>query len=68
VKDRWWDEDRHVCRRPGLAAGFTTLLTAALTVLRASGCAAAAGSMRGAADALGWEVGRAISLMTGSVF
>ena len=37
VKDRWWDEDRHTCRRPGLAAGFTTLLTAALTVLRARG-------------------------------
>lgn len=68
VKDRWWDEDRHTCRRPGPAAGFTTLLTAALTVLRASGCAAAAGSMRGAADTLCWEVGRAISLMTGPRF
>jgi hypothetical protein len=68
VKDRWWDEDRHTCRRPGLAVGFTTLLTAALTVLRASGCAAAAGSMRGAADALCWDVGRAISLMTSPDF
>ncbi|RUL86830.1 transposase [Tautonia sociabilis] len=68
VKDRWWDEDRHTCRRPGLAAGFTSLLTAALTVLRASGCAEAAGSMRGAADALGWDVGRAINLLTGSGF
>ena len=68
VKDRWWDEDRHTCRRPGLAAGFTTLLTAAVTVLRASGCAAAAGSMRGAADTLCWDVGRAINLMTGSAF
>ena len=65
-KDRWWDEDRHVCRRPGLAAGFTALLTAALTALRATGCDAAAGSMRGAADALCWDVGRAIRLLTGS--
>ena len=65
-KDRWWDEDRHVCRRPGLAAGFTTLLSAALTVLRARGCAVAAGSMRGAADSLCWDVGRAVSLLTGS--
>jgi hypothetical protein len=64
-KDRWWDEDRHVCRRPGLAAGFTSLLTAALTALRARGCDAAEGSLRGAADALCWDVGRAISLLTG---
>ena len=65
-KDRWWDEDRHVCRRPGLAAGFTALLTAALTALRATGCDRAEGSMRGAADALCWDVSRAIRLLTGS--
>lgn len=67
VKDRWWDEDRHVCRRPGLAAGFTALLSAALTVLRATGCEAAEGSMRGAADALSRNIGRAIELLTGSI-
>ena len=66
VKDRWWDEDRHVCRRPGLAAGFTALLSAALSVLRASGGPAAEGSMRGAADALSRDIGRAISLLAGS--
>ncbi len=66
IKDRWWDEDRHVCRRPGLAAGFTTLLTAALTALRATGGTEAEGSMRGAADALNWDIGRAISLLAGS--
>lgn len=65
-KDRWWDEDRHVCRRPGLAAGFTTLLSAALTALRAAGCVLVEGSLRGAADALCWDVRRAISLLTGS--
>lgn len=64
-KGRWWDEGRHVCRRPGLAAGFTTLLSAALTALRATGCDAAEGSLRGAADALCWDVGRAIRLITG---
>jgi hypothetical protein len=64
-KDRWWDEDRHVCRRPGLAAGFTTLLSAALAALRATGCDEATGSLRAAADALCWDVGRAICLMTG---
>jgi hypothetical protein len=65
VKDRWWDEDRHTGRRPGPGAGFTTLLTAAATALRATGCAEAAGSMRGAADALCRDVGRAIRLITG---
>lgn len=64
-KDRWWDEDRHVCRREGLAAGFTALLSAALTVLRATGSDMAEGSLRAAADALCWDVGRAISLLTG---
>jgi hypothetical protein len=66
-KDRWWDEDRHVCRRPGLAAGFTTLLSAALTALRATRSHEAAGSMRGAADTLCWDVGRAIGLLTGAI-
>jgi predicted transposase YbfD/YdcC len=65
VQDRWWDEDRHVCRRPGLAAGFTTLWSAALTVLRATGCAEAKGSMRGAADALSRNIGQKIGLLTG---
>jgi len=64
-KDRWWDEDRHVCRREGLAAGFTALLSAALTALRATGCDTAEGSLRAAADALCWDVGRAIRLLTG---
>ncbi len=63
VKDRWWDEDRHVCRRPGLAAGFTALLSAALSVLRVTGCQAAEGAMRGAADALNQDIGRAIRLL-----
>ncbi len=67
-KDRWWDEDRHVCRRPGLAVGFTTLLSAALTVLRVTGCDVAEGSLRAAADALCWDVGRAIRVLTGPTF
>jgi hypothetical protein len=66
-KDRWWDEDRHVCRRPGLAAGFTALLSAALTALRATRCDVAEGSMRGAADALCWDVARAVRLIKGPI-
>jgi len=34
VKDRWWDEDRHYTKRPGLAEVFASLTNAALSVLR----------------------------------
>jgi len=34
VKDRWWDEDRHYTKRPGLAETFASLTNAALSVLR----------------------------------
>ena len=34
VKDRWWDEDRHYTKRPGLAEGFAALTNAALSILR----------------------------------
>jgi predicted transposase YbfD/YdcC len=36
VKDRWWDEDRHATRRPGLAPCLALLNSYALTVLRRS--------------------------------
>jgi predicted transposase YbfD/YdcC len=34
IKDRWWDEDRHYTKRPGLAEVFASLTNAALSVLR----------------------------------
>jgi predicted transposase YbfD/YdcC len=34
VKDRWWDEDRHYTKRPGLAESFASLTNAAISVLR----------------------------------
>lgn len=34
IKDRWWDEDRHYTKRPGLAESFAALTNAALSVLR----------------------------------
>lgn len=34
VKDRWWDEDRHWTRRPGLSEWLARLTTAATMVLR----------------------------------
>ncbi|HBO45690.1 MAG TPA: hypothetical protein DD670_17540 [Planctomycetaceae bacterium] len=34
IEDRWWDEDRHYTKRPGLAESFAALTNAALSVLR----------------------------------
>lgn len=34
LKDRWWDEDRHWTRRPGLSEWLAYLTTAATMVLR----------------------------------
>jgi len=34
IKDRWWDEDRHTLRRPGLAERMAVLTSRALTVLQ----------------------------------
>jgi hypothetical protein len=34
VKDRWWDEDRHWTRRPGLSRWLAQLTTAATCALR----------------------------------
>jgi len=33
VKDRWWDEDKHYLKQPGLGQAFAVLLNAALSVL-----------------------------------
>ena len=34
TKDRWWDEDRHHTRRPGVGEALAKLNSLALTVLR----------------------------------
>ncbi len=36
LKDRWWDEDRHPLRRPGLGEVFAQLNSCAASVLRSS--------------------------------
>jgi hypothetical protein len=33
IKDRWWDEDRHLQQRPGLAERWAALTNVALTRL-----------------------------------
>ncbi|MFO0825816.1 MAG: transposase [Gemmataceae bacterium] len=63
-KDRWWDEDRHVCHRPGLAERFTTLLSAAVSVLRVLSPGGADEPLKAQADALNWDIDRAVKLLT----
>jgi hypothetical protein len=65
-KDRWWDEDRHMCRRLGLAERFTTLMSAAVTVLRVAHPGEPGEPLKAQADALNWDIGCAINLITGS--
>jgi predicted transposase YbfD/YdcC len=63
-KDRWWDEDRHVCRRPGLAERFATLLSAAVSVLRVPHPGEPGEPLKAQADALNWDIDRAVKLLT----
>ena len=53
VKDRWWDEDRHWTRRPGVAEWLTQLTSAATAVLRALGPPGL--PLRGRADLIAWN-------------
>jgi predicted transposase YbfD/YdcC len=53
VKDRWWDEDRHYTKRPGLAEVFASLTNAALSVLRL--IRAAGQPLRATAEATQWS-------------
>ena len=64
IKDRWWDEDRHYSKQPGLAQGFAVLLNAVVTVLNATSSSADETSLRARADALGWHIEEAIELLT----
>ncbi len=63
IKDRWWDEDRHYSKQPGLAEGFAVLLNAVVTVLRATEPPGAGEPLRARADALGWHLEEAIELL-----
>lgn len=57
-KDRWWDEDRHYTKRPGLAEVFAALTNAALAVLRL--IQVTAEPLRATADATQWFPLRAL--------
>ena len=53
IKDRWWDEDRHWTRRPGVAEWLTQLTTAAIAALRLLGPAKT--PIRARADYINWK-------------
>ncbi len=60
LKDRWWDEDRHWTRRPGVAEWLTQLTTAATSVLRLLGnseqaCSRKPAPIRARADYIAWN-------------
>jgi len=61
VKDRWWDEDRHWTRRPGVSRWLATLTSAALTVLRAF--APAGASLRATADEIQWDPTEGLAIL-----
>ncbi len=61
LKDRWWDEDRHHTRRPGLSAVMAGLNTIALSVHRLRSDASQ--PVRASADYIAWNPSRGLQLM-----
>ena len=63
VKDRWWDEDRHWLRRPGLAERLAALLNSAISFLRTCECFEARLSLRARAEELAANPTLALNLI-----
>lgn len=63
VKDRWWDEDRHYTKRPGVAERLAVLTGAALAVLQLTK-EDVEQPLRARADELCWHPEHAITLLT----
>jgi hypothetical protein len=53
LKDRWWDEDRHNTRRPGLSACLAAINSAALSIHRLRSNPQL--PVRAAADDIAWN-------------
>ena len=60
-KDRWWDEDRHHTRRPGLSACLAAINNAALSIHRL--CSDPDLPLRAAADFIAWNPERGLRLL-----
>jgi hypothetical protein len=63
IKDRWWDEDRHYSKRPGLAQRLALLTNLALTVLRVADHFDEDLPMRARADELAWAPAEALKVI-----
>lgn len=67
VKDRWWDEDRHWTRRPGVSDWLAQLTTAALSALRVAFNQAdpdhAHEPLRAKADRINWNPLKGLRIM-----
>ncbi len=61
IKDRWWDEDRHHTRRPGLANCLTAINNAALSVLKLRSDPNQ--PIRAAADDIAWKPALGLEVM-----
>jgi predicted transposase YbfD/YdcC len=61
LKDRWWDEDRHHTRRPGLSACMAAINNAALTIHRLRSDPNL--PVRAAADHIAWNPARGLELL-----
>ncbi|QDU94507.1 hypothetical protein Pla8534_22980 [Lignipirellula cremea] len=61
LKDRWWDEDRHHTRRPGLSPVMAGLNTIALSIHRL--CSDAEQPVRAAADHIAWRPARGLEIL-----
>lgn len=61
LKDRWWDEDRHHTRRPGLSAVMAGLNTIALSIHHLQ--ARPRENLRAAADRIAWSPSRGLATM-----
>lgn len=61
LKDRWWDEDRHWTRRPGVAEWLTQLTSAATMALRLLGPADL--PIRGRADQIAWKPALGLAIL-----
>ena len=61
LKDRWWDEDRHHTRRPGLSAVMAGLNTIALSIHRL--CSDPNQPVRASADQIAWSPSRGLKII-----
>ena len=61
IKDRWWDEDRHYTRRPGLSACMAAINNAALSIHRLKSDPNI--PVRAAADYIAWDPNIGLTLL-----